>query len=54
MSSQHWYLNFATGESRPITREENAQMAMEYAKRTKVKNGIVYIDCDPPEDEEEQ
>lgn len=51
MSDEHWLLDFRTGEVRQITPEENARMAMEAQKRYKVKNGIVYIDCEPPEDE---
>ena len=49
--SEIWHLDFRTGEAKQITVEEHRQMVAEWAKRTKVKNGIVYIDCDPPEDE---
>lgn len=45
------YLNFKTGEVRELTEEEHRKMVYEQLKRTKVKNGIVYIDCDPPSDD---
>jgi hypothetical protein len=49
-----WHLNFATGEAKEISDEESARMAMEFNKRCKIKDGVVYVDCDPPEDDEEQ
>ena len=45
-------LDFVKGEMMWMTPEENAARAVEWAKRTTVKNGIVYVDCDPPEDGE--
>jgi hypothetical protein len=45
------YLNFRTGEVREITQEENARMAMEWAKRCIYRNGVCYVDCVPPDDD---
>lgn len=44
-----WFLDFVKGEVREITAEEAALMAMEFAKRCKFKDGVCYIDCEPPE-----
>lgn len=46
-----WFLDFAKGEARQITREEHALMVMEYAKRCTYKNGVCYVDREPPPDE---
>jgi hypothetical protein len=48
---EHYMLDFRTGEVRKISREENARLAMEQQKRQKVKDGVVYIDCEPPGDD---
>lgn len=45
-----WLLDFRTGESREMTLEEHRQRAAEWMARTKVKDGVVYVDCDPPAD----
>lgn len=42
-------VDFVKGEVMWMTAEENAVRAMEWAKRTTIKDGIVYIDCDPPD-----
>jgi hypothetical protein len=47
-----WHLNFRTGEAREITAAENARMAMELAKRCTFKDGVCYVDCQPPLDSE--
>lgn len=44
-----WYLDFTKGEAREITAEEHRRMVAEYMKRTTFKDGVVYIDCKPPE-----
>lgn len=41
-------LNFRTGEVRELSEAEHREMVAEQMKRTKVKDGVVYIDCEPP------
>jgi hypothetical protein len=50
MGGHIWHLNFVTGEARQITEAEHRQMVVEMQKRTKVKDGVLYIDCEPPPD----
>jgi hypothetical protein len=49
-NSMVWFLDFRAGEARQITREEGARRAMEMQARTTVKDGILYIDCEPTDD----
>jgi hypothetical protein len=44
-----WLLDFCNGEARKITVEENARMAMEWQKRCTYKDGVCYVDCEPPD-----
>lgn len=46
----HPIFDFRRGEVRYVSREEHARMNAEWMARIKVKNGMVYIDCDPTED----
>lgn len=41
-------LDFVKGEVRWLTPEEHQQMMAEWAKRTTVKDGVLYVDCGPP------
>jgi hypothetical protein len=43
-----WLLDFRTGEARKITRAEAAAMRAEMEARTTVRDGVLYIDCEPP------
>lgn len=43
-----WFLDFRTGEAREITVEEHARMAMEWQERCTFKDGVCYVDCEPP------
>jgi hypothetical protein len=42
-------VDFVHGEVRELTEWEHQAMVTEQMKRTKVKDGIVYLDCEPPE-----
>jgi hypothetical protein len=39
-------VDFVHGEVRELTEWEHQAMVSEQMKRTKVKNGIVYVDCE--------
>ena len=49
-STKNLVFDFVNGEVRELSDEEWLQQAAEQMRRYKAKNGIVYIDCDPPED----
>jgi hypothetical protein len=46
-----YHFDFRTGEARLLTAEEHRAMVVEQMRRTKIKDGIMYVDCEPPEDE---
>lgn len=48
-----WHLNFRTGVAEEISDEEGRRRMIEAMKRQKIKDGVLYIDCDPPEDEDD-
>jgi hypothetical protein len=41
-------VDFVRGEVRELTEWEHQAMVAEQMKRTKVKDGIIYFDCEPP------
>jgi hypothetical protein len=41
-------LDFVHGEVRELTESEHRAMVVEWMKRTKIKDGVVYVDCEPP------
>jgi hypothetical protein len=47
--SQIVLFDFVRGETRELTEAEHQAMVVEQMKRTKIKDGVVYIDCEPPE-----
>jgi hypothetical protein len=49
MSEHIYLLDFVRGEVRELTEAEHRAMVVEQMKRTKIKDGVVYIDCEPPE-----
>jgi hypothetical protein len=40
--------DFVKGEVRLLTPEEHMRRCAEWAKRTTVKDGVVWVDCKPP------
>lgn len=40
--------DFVKGEVRMLTPEEHRRLVVEWMKRTIVKDGVLYIDCEPP------
>lgn len=48
MNSMIVLFDFVRGEARELTEEEHRALVTEQMRRTKVKDGIVYIDCEPP------
>jgi hypothetical protein len=41
-------VDFVHGEVREVTESEHREMVVEQMRRTTVKGGVVYVDCEPP------
>lgn len=43
-----WLVDFRHGEVRLMSIEEERARREEVARRQKLKDGVVYVDCEPP------